>query len=194
MLVLVRHGQSLYNQAGMFTGVVDAKLSVKGVEEAETTGRNLKEKGIRFDMAFSSHLSRAYDTASIILEETFSVCDIIEDKRLVERDYGNWSGTKKQELFLEHGEEMFKLYRRSWNTPPPGGESLKEVKERVERWIPQLKPFAKDNKNVLVSSHGNTMRALSVAFGFHTEESVVDYEVATGQPILLQWTSLEKHF
>lgn len=194
MLVLVRHGQSLYNKAGMFTGLVDAKLSTRGVEEAESTGRDLKEQGIRFNAAYSSHLSRAYDTAELILEQTMSVCDIIEDKRLAERDYGDWSGNKKQNMFLEHGSTMFKMYRRSWDAAPPNAETLQEVANRVKQWVPQLKPFAEEDKNVLVSSHGNTLRALSVVLGFHTEESVVDYEIHTGQPIELQWTSLEKHF
>ena len=194
MLVLVRHGQSLYNKAGMFTGLVDAKLSIRGVEEAQSTGRDLKELGIRFNAAYSSHLSRAYDTAELILEQTMSVCDIIEDKRLAERDYGDWSGHKKQDLFLEQGATMFKMYRRSWDSAPPNAETLQEVANRIKQWVPQLKPFAEEDKNVLVSSHGNTLRALSVVLGFHTEESVVDYEIHTGQPIELQWTSLEKHF
>ena len=192
MLVLVRHGQSLYNKAGMFTGIVDSKLSTVGVEQAETTGLLLKENGLRFNVAYSSHLSRAYDTAQFILEKTFSVCEIIEDKRLAERDYGEWTGKKKQDLFLEHGEEMFKLYRRSYKTAPPGGENLHEVVERIKRWLPQLKKHT--GKNVLVVSHGNTMRALSVAFGFHDEKTVEDYEIETGQPILLEWTNLEKRF
>ena len=193
MLILIRHGESLYNKAGMFTGLVDAKLSIRGVEEAVTTGKDLKKQGIRFNAAYSSHLSRAYDTAEIILKETMSVVEVIEDKRLTERDYGDWSGSKKQDMFLEHGATMFKMYRRSWDSAPPNAESLKEVAERVRQWIPQLKPFAEGNKNVLVSSHGNTLRALSVVLGFHSEESVVDYEIHTGQPIELEWTSLEKH-
>jgi 2,3-bisphosphoglycerate-dependent phosphoglycerate mutase len=192
MLVLVRHGQSLYNKAGMFTGTVDSKLSMLGVEQAESAGLLLKAKGLRFNIAYSSHLSRAFDTAQLILEQTFSVCEIIEDKRLAERDYGEWSGKKKQDLFLEHGEKMFKLYRRSYNTAPPGAESLHDVVERVKRWLPQLKKHT--GKNVLVVSHGNTMRALSVAFGFHDEKTVEGYEIETGQPILLEWTNLEKHF
>jgi 2,3-bisphosphoglycerate-dependent phosphoglycerate mutase len=192
MLVLVRHGQSLYNNAGMFTGTVDSRLSMLGVEQAESAGLLLKAKGLRFDIAYSSHLSRAFDTAQLILEQTFSVCEIIEDKRLAERDYGEWSGKKKQDLFLEHGEEMFKLYRRSYKTAPPGAESLHDVVERVKRWLPQLKKHT--GKNVLVVSHGNTMRALSVAFGFHDEKTVEGYEIEYGQPILLKWTSLEKHF
>ena len=192
MLVLVRHGQSLYNKAGMFTGTVDSKLSMLGVEQAESAGLLLKAKGLRFNIAYSSHLSRAFDTAQLILEQTFSVCEIIEDKRLAERDYGEWSGKKKQDLFLEHGEEMFKLYRRSYRSAPPGAESLHEVVERTERWLPQLKKHT--GKNVLVVSHGNTMRALSVAFGFHDEKTVEGYEIETGQPILMEWTSLEKRF
>jgi 2,3-bisphosphoglycerate-dependent phosphoglycerate mutase len=192
MLVLIRHGQSLYNKAGMFTGTVDSKLSMVGVEQAKSAGILLKEKGLRFDIAYSSHLSRAYDTAQFILEQTFSVCDIIEDKRLAERDYGEWSGKKKQDLFLEHGEKMFKLYRRSYRTAPSGAESLHDVVERVKRWLPQLKNHT--GKNVLVVSHGNTMRALSVAFGFHDEKTVEGYEIETGQPILLEWTNLEKRF
>jgi 2,3-bisphosphoglycerate-dependent phosphoglycerate mutase len=192
MLVLVRHGQSLYNNAGMFTGTIDSRLSMLGVEQAESAGLLLKAKGLRFDIAYSSHLSRAFDTAQLILEQTFSVCEIIEDKRLAERDYGEWSGKKKQDLFLEHGEEMFKLYRRSYKTAPPGAESLHDVVERVKRWLPQLKKHT--GKNVLVVSHGNTMRALSVAFGFHDEKTVEGYEIEYGQPILLKWTSLEKHF
>jgi len=192
MLVLVRHGQSLYNKAGMFTGTVDSKLSMLGVEQAEAAGRLLKEKGLRFNVAYSSHLSRTYNTAEFILEKTFSVCEIIEDKRLAERDYGEWTGKKKQDLFLEHGEEMFKLYHRSYKTAPPGAENLHEVVERVKRWLPQLKKHT--GKNVLVVSHGNTMRALSVAFGFHDEKTVEGYEIHTGETIELEWTSLEKRF
>ena len=157
-LILVRHGQSTYNEENRFTGWKDVGLTDKGIIEAENAAILLKDLSI--DLAFTSDLKRAQNTLKIILDSLNLNIDITYDKRLNERDYGDLIGQNKKEAALKFGEEQVQLWRRSYNTPPPGGESLKMT---YDRCVPYFKDKILSELNgniVLVSAHGNSIRAI----------------------------------
>ena len=185
-LVLCRHGQSDWNLKNLFTGWKDPGLTEKGIAEAHEAGRRLKAIGIHFDIAFTSALSRAQHTNSIILGELGQDgLETIRDQALNERDYGDLSGLNKDEARAKFGEEQVHIWRRSYDVPPPGGESLKDTAARVlPYYIHRVLPQAMAGKTVLVAAHGNSLRALIMAMEGLTGEEIVKRELDTGVPIV----------
>jgi 2,3-bisphosphoglycerate-dependent phosphoglycerate mutase len=191
MLILVRHGQSLYNEANFLTGHVDTKLSKTGLIEANTVGDELKSKSIRFDYAFTSSLSRCVETTNIVLEKTFSVCDVVNVNRLIERDCGDLSGVEKAEAMLKMGERKFRAMRRSFDIPYPNGESFDDVTNRMISWVQEDLLPLRNKGQTLVVSHKQTLRALCFLLGIVNENDVQSYDIPTGQVIYVPWISLK---
>lgn len=185
-LVLIRHGESEWNKLNLFTGWKDPGLSDKGIAEARGAGRLLAAEGFRFDVAFTSDLKRAQDTLTLVLEDLGqSGLTTHKDQALNERDYGDLSGLNKDEARKKWGEEQVHVWRRSYDVPPPGGESLKDTAERVlpyfeERILPEIRA----GRNVLVVAHGNSLRALIMHLEHLTGEQIVARELGTGIPII----------
>jgi 2,3-bisphosphoglycerate-dependent phosphoglycerate mutase len=186
VLVLVRHGESEWNRLNLFTGWKDPDLSPKGVAEARSAGRLLKAAGLRFDIAFTSDLLRAQHTLTLMLEELGQTgLPIRQDQALNERDYGDLSGLNKDEARKKWGERQVHIWRRSYDVAPPGGESLKDTAERVLPYYEaKIWPEVKAGRNVLISAHGNSLRALIMRLEGLTGEEIVARELATGVPIV----------
>lgn len=185
-LVLLRHGQSDWNLKNLFTGWKDPDLTEKGVEEAKGAGERLKAAGYHFDIAFTSELSRAQRTLTLALEELGqSGLQTIRHIALNERDYGDLSGLNKDDAREKWGEEQVHIWRRSYDTPPPGGESLKDTGARVwPYYIHTIQPRVLRGETVLVAAHGNSLRALVMALEGMSGEEIVGEEIATGVPIV----------
>ncbi len=190
VLVLVRHGESEWNRLNLFTGWRDPDLTEKGVAEAERAGRLLKALGIKFDVAFTSELGRAQRTLKIILDEVGQPqLETIRDLKLNERDYGELSGLNKDEARAKWGEEKVLVWRRSYDIPPPGGESLKDTAARVLPFYKtQIWPAVRAGKNVIVAAHGNSLRALIMYLEELSAKEILEREVATGAPIVYRLT------
>ncbi|MCQ0990427.1 2,3-bisphosphoglycerate-dependent phosphoglycerate mutase [Jiella marina] len=186
ILVLVRHGQSEWNLKNLFTGWKDPDLTEKGVEEAKSAGRKLKGEGFTFDTAFTSELGRAQRTLSLMLEELGQTgLETTRNVALNERDYGDLSGLNKDDAREKWGEEQVHVWRRSYDTPPPGGESLKDTGARVwPYYIHTILPRVMAGGTVLVAAHGNSLRALVMALDGLTPDQIVAEEIATGVPII----------
>jgi 2,3-bisphosphoglycerate-dependent phosphoglycerate mutase len=186
VLVLVRHGESEWNKLNLFTGWKDVDLSPAGIEEARRAGNALKAAGYRFDLAFTSGLKRAKRTLTLMLEELGQpTLPIIEDTALNERDYGDLVGLNKDDASARFGEDQVQIWRRSYDIAPPGGESLKDTAERVlpyfeARIVPEV--FA--GKSVLVSAHGNSLRALVMRLDRLNPDEVTELNLATGVPMI----------
>ena len=191
MLILVRHGQSLYNEANLLTGHVNTKLSTTGVEQAIAVGDELKSKSIRFDYAFTSPLSRCEETTNTILEKTFSVCDVISVNRLLERDCGDLSGVDKAEAMIKMGERKFRAMRRSFDIPYPNGESFDDITNRMISWVQEDLLPLRNKGQTLVVSHKHTLRALCFLLGIVNENDVHSYDIPTGEIIYVPWISLK---
>ena len=188
-LVLVRHGQSEWNEKNLFTGWKDPGLTQKGIEEAKKAGHQLNKLGLNFDIMHTSALIRAQLTGQIILDVLKQDnLETIENQALNERDYGELTGLNKDEARENFGVDQVQIWRRSYDTPPPGGESLKDTYNRV---IPYFKseilPLMKD-KNILISAHGNSLRALVKYLDSISEKDIVKLEIATGEPIFYKFT------
>ncbi|XWN30752.1 MAG: 2,3-bisphosphoglycerate-dependent phosphoglycerate mutase [Devosia sp.] len=188
ILALVRHGQSEWNAKNLFTGWRDPDLTEKGIAEAEQAGELLKAAGFTFDIAFTSDLVRAQHTLTIMLEKLGQQdLETIKDQALNERDYGDLSGLNKDDARKKWGEDQVHLWRRSFDVPPPGGESLKMTAERVIPYYEaEIKPRVTAGDNVLVSAHGNSLRALIMMLEGLSADAIVKRELATGAPILYQ--------
>ena len=182
-LVLIRHGESQWNLENRFTGWVDVPLSTKGIEEAKAAGQKLK--GYTFDRAFSSVLARANDTLRIILEVLGQPHIPIEkDKALNERMYGELQGLNKAETAKRFGDEQVKIWRRSYDVRPPGGESLKDTAERVLPYYEtRIKPCLLNGETILIAAHGNSLRALVMQLDQLTREQVLELNIPTGAPL-----------
>ncbi|MBZ9656094.1 2,3-bisphosphoglycerate-dependent phosphoglycerate mutase [Phyllobacterium lublinensis] len=185
-LVLVRHGQSEWNLKNLFTGWRDPGLTELGHEEAVDAGKRLKAKGLKFDIAYTSVLSRAQATLDHILEEVGQTdLETIRDQALNERDYGDLSGLNKDDARAKWGEEQVHVWRRSYDVPPPGGESLRDTGARVwPYYLHEVQPHVLRGETVLVAAHGNSLRALIMALEGLTGEEIVAQELATGVPII----------
>tara|TARA_Y100001936_G_C15874089_1_gene559308 strand:+ start:82 stop:690 length:609 start_codon:yes stop_codon:yes gene_type:complete len=185
-LVLVRHGQSEWNKKNLFTGWKDPDLTELGVEEAIRAGKLLKSKGLSFDTMFTSDLLRAQETGRLILEHmNLSNIDIIKDQNLNERNYGDLAGLNKNEARRKWGDEQVHIWRRSYDIPPPGGESLKNTAERVLPYFNnKILPKINENLNILIAAHGNSLRALVMELEGISPEEIVKLEIATGDPIV----------
>ena len=193
-LVLVRHGQSQWNEKNLFTGWKDPGLTAKGVEEAKSAGIQLRTEGFQFDVMFTSDLLRAQKTGEIILKELgVKNLPVVKNEALNERDYGDLSGLNKDEAREKWGDEQVHIWRRSFDTPPPGGESLKGTAERVLPYFKkEILPQLLEGKNILIAAHGNSLRSLVMELDQLTKEQVVKLEIATGDPIYYEIASSGK--
>ncbi|WP_457638995.1 2,3-bisphosphoglycerate-dependent phosphoglycerate mutase [Persephonella sp.] len=182
-LVLVRHGQSVWNLQNRFTGWVDVPLTEKGKEEAYKAGELLKD--IRFDVAYTSDLSRAQETLRIILETIGLLIPVIKDKALNERHYGALQGLNKDRAREKWGAEIVHLWRRSYDIPPPEGESLKDTAERTIPFLERaIMGDIKDGRDVLVVAHGNSLRSIVMFLEKLSPEEIIKVEIPTGTPIV----------
>jgi 2,3-bisphosphoglycerate-dependent phosphoglycerate mutase len=186
LLVLVRHGQSEWNLKNLFTGWRDVDLTDAGVQEARAAGRKLKAQGLQFDVAFTSVLKRAQRTLDLALEELGQTgLQTFKDLALNERDYGDLSGLNKDDARKKWGEEQVLIWRRSYDVPPPGGESLKDTAARVlPYYIGEILPRVLRGERVIVSAHGNSLRALVMVLEKLTPEQILKRELATGVPLI----------
>ena len=186
LLVLVRHGQSEWNLKNLFTGWRDVDLTEKGIEEARNAGRKLKAQGITFNVTFTSALKRAQRTLDLVLEEMGQTgLPIIADSALNERDYGDLSGLNKDDARAKWGEDQVHVWRRSYDVPPPGGESLKDTVARVlPYYVQEILPQVLRGQHVLVAAHGNSLRALVMVLERLSPEGILKREIGTGAPII----------
>jgi 2,3-bisphosphoglycerate-dependent phosphoglycerate mutase len=186
LLVLVRHGQSDWNLKNLFTGWRDVDLTDKGVAEACEAGRKLKGQGIKFDVAFTSALIRAQRTLDLMLTELGQTnIPVFKDQALNERDYGDLSGLNKDDARKKWGEEQVHIWRRSYDVAPPGGESLKDTLARTLPYsVTEILPRVLRGERVLVSAHGNSLRALVMVLDKHTTESITKLNLDTGVPMI----------
>jgi 2,3-bisphosphoglycerate-dependent phosphoglycerate mutase len=187
-LVLVRHGQSEWNLKNLFTGWRDVGLTDKGREEARAAGGMLKARGLKFDIAFTSALTRAQKTCEIILDVLGQGgLRTVRDQALNERDYGDLSGLNKDDARKKWGEEQVHIWRRSYDVQPPAGESLRDTGARVwPYYLHEMQPYVLGGKTMLVAAHGNTLRALIMALDGLSPDEVVKLELGTGVPIVYQ--------
>jgi 2,3-bisphosphoglycerate-dependent phosphoglycerate mutase len=186
LLVLVRHGESEWNLTNLFTGWKDVDLTENGVKEARNAGRKLKAQGIRFDVGFTSALKRAQRSLDLILEEMGqSSIPVIKNLALNERDYGDLSGLNKDDARKKWGEEQVHVWRRSYDVPPPGGESLKDTAARVlPYYIQEILPRVLRGEKLLVAAHGNSLRALVMVLERLDTKQILNRELATGVPLI----------
>ena len=185
LLVLVRHGQSEWNLKNLFTGWKDVDLTEAGVAEARAAGRKLKSQGLSFDVAYTSALKRAQRTLDLMLEEIGQKVPIVRDQALNERDYGDLVGMNKDDARKKWGEEQVLIWRRSYDVPPPGGESLKDTVARaLPYFVQEILPRVLRGERVLVSAHGNSLRALIMVLERLTPEQILKRELGTGVPII----------
>jgi 2,3-bisphosphoglycerate-dependent phosphoglycerate mutase len=185
-LILVRHGESEWNLKNLFTGWKNPDLTEKGIAEARAAGAMLKEKGFVPEVFYTSALKRAQHTLDLILEELGILnLTITRNVALNERDYGDLSGLNKDDARKKWGEAQVLVWRRSYDVPPPGGESLKDTAARaLPYYKAEIEPKVAAGKTVLVAAHGNSLRALVMAIEGLTPEQILKRELATGQPVI----------
>lgn len=188
VLVLVRHGESEWNRLNLFTGWRNPDLTEKGLIEARVAGRMIRDHRIKFDIAFTSVLKRAQHTLDIMLDEMNQPgVPIMRDAALNERDYGELSGLNKDEARKKWGEGQVMQWRRSFDIPPPGGESLKDTLDRVKPYYDNvIWPQIAQGKNVIVTAHGNSLRAMMMILEGLSGDEILKREFATGAPILFR--------
>ncbi|OLL26453.1 2,3-bisphosphoglycerate-dependent phosphoglycerate mutase [Neolecta irregularis DAH-3] len=186
LLVIIRHGQSTWNCDNRFTGWKDPPLTAQGIMEAEKAGDLLADKNFKFDLAYTSALSRAQKTLDIILDKIHQKdIPVTKDQALNERDYGDLTGLNKDDARIKFGVEQVHIWRRSYDIAPPGGESLKLTAERVlPYWKKEILPKLLTGKRILISAHGNSMRALIMSLEGLSGEEIVSRELDTGVPIV----------
>ncbi|MGY4751251.1 2,3-bisphosphoglycerate-dependent phosphoglycerate mutase [Pannonibacter sp. Q-1] len=186
LLVLVRHGQSEWNLKNLFTGWRDPDLTEQGIGEAKAAGGKLRDMKLKFDVAFTSDLTRAQHTLKLILAELGQDgLETIRDQALNERDYGDITGMNKDEAREKFGEEQVHIWRRSFDVPPPGGESLKMTAERVLPYYrAEILPRVMEGTRVIVAAHGNSLRALIMELEKLTPEQILKRELGTGAPVV----------
>lgn len=191
-LVLLRHGESQWNLENRFTGWVDVPLSPKGIEEANQAGEKLR--GFAFDRAFSSVLTRANETLRIVLEVLGQTHIPIEkDKALNERMYGDLQGLNKAETAKKYGDAQVKIWRRSYDVKPPGGESLKDTAERaLPYYQTMIKPHLLKGETIIIAAHGNSLRALVMELDQLSKEEVLELNIPTGVPLLYEFDKTGK--
>ena len=192
-LVLVRHGQREWNAKNLFTGWKDPKLTDLGIQEAIKAGDLLETRNLKFDLMFTSDLFRAQETGRLILEQmNHTDIQVIKDQSLNERNYGDLAGLNKDEAREKWGEEQVYIWRRSFDVPPPGGESLKNTAERVLPYFDhEIMPKVKEGLNILVAAHGNSLRALVMELENISSEEIVKLEIATGDPLTYEYSDGE---
>ena len=192
-LILLRHGQSQWNLENKFTGWKNVPLTKKGEIEAKKAGQLIKKHKIYIDYVFSSVLERANKTAEIAIKEA-NLQNLINNNKLIltkhedlnERDYGDLVGLNKEETANKFGKEQVHIWRRSYDTPPPNGESLKDVVERVSPYFKKnIKPLLVQNNNILIAAHGNSLRAMMIELGMYKPEEISSIELPTGSPLCI---------
>ena len=185
-LILVRHGESEWNLKNLFTGWRNPGLTEKGIAEAIATGKRLKAAGIVPDLFYTSALKRAQHTLDLMLEQMgIDNLTLTRNQALNERDYGDLSGLNKDDARAKWGEEQVHIWRRSYDVPPPGGESLKDTAARtLPYYQAEILPELARGKTVLVAAHGNSLRAMVMAIEALTPEQILKRELATGEPIV----------
>ncbi len=192
-LILLRHGQSQWNLENRFTGWKNVPLTEKGEIEAKKAGELIKKHNINIDRVFSSVLERANRTAEIAIKQA-ELVNLLENnkiimtcsKKLNERDYGDLVGLNKQETADKFGKDQVHIWRRSYDTPPPNGESLKDVVERVSPYFNEnIKPLIDKGENVLIAAHGNSLRAMMIELGMYESEEISSIELPTGSPLCI---------
>ena len=192
-LILLRHGQSQWNLENKFTGWKNVPLTEKGEMEAKKAGELIKKNKIHIDFIFSSILERANKTAEIAIKEA-NLQNLINNNKLIltkhedlnERDYGDLVGLNKEETANKFGKEQVHIWRRSYDTPPPNGESLKDVVERVSPYFKKnIKPLLDQNNNILIAAHGNSLRAMMIELGMYKPEEISSIELPTGSPLCI---------
>ena len=187
-LVLVRHGQSEWNKKNLFTGWKDPNLTEQGIKEATEAGKHLNSLGLNFDVMYTSDLIRAQETGKIILEEmNQKSIAIVKSQKLNERNYGDLAGLNKDDAREKWGEDQVHIWRRSFDVPPPGGESLKNTAERVLPYFrSEILPKIEEGSNVLIAAHGNSLRALVMELEEISPDKIVGLEIATGDPLIYE--------
>ena len=192
-LILLRHGQSQWNLENRFTGWKNVPLTEKGETEAKKAGELIKKHNISIDRVFSSVLERANRTAEIAIIHA-ALNNLLENNKLImtcseklnERDYGDLVGLNKQETSDKFGKDQVHIWRRSYDTPPPNGESLKDVVERVSPYFKEnIKPLIDKGENVLIAAHGNSLRAMMIELGMYKSEEISNIELPTGSPLCI---------
>ena len=191
-LVLLRHGESQWNLENRFTGWVDVPLSPKGIEEAKSAGEKLR--AIKFNRAFTSVLTRANETLRIVLETIGQTHIPIEkDKALNERMYGELQGLNKAETAKKYGDEQVKIWRRSYDVKPPGGESLQDTAERaLPYYNKMIKPHLLEGETIIIAAHGNSLRALVMELDQLSKAEVLELNIPTGVPLLYEFDASGK--
>jgi 2,3-bisphosphoglycerate-dependent phosphoglycerate mutase len=186
-LILLRHGESQWNLENRFTGWVDVPLSPRGVQEAKNAGNKLR--GFKFDRAFTSVLVRANDTLRLALETVGQTTIPVEkDKALNERMYGDLQGLNKAETAQKYGDAQVKIWRRSYDVRPPGGESLKDTAERALPYYEEkIKPYLLKGETIIIAAHGNSLRALVMQLDRLSKEEVLELNIPTGVPLLYEF-------
>lgn len=190
-LILVRHGQSEWNAKNLFTGWKDPALTNQGVAEANNAGKLILQKNIQFDLMYTSMLSRAQKTGDIILKVlNHKKIPIIKNEALNERNYGSLAGLNKDDARKKWGEEQVHIWRRSFDIPPPDGESLKDTADRVLTYFEaEIMPKVISGSNILIAAHGNSLRALIMKLDSISSEDIVKLEIPTGAPIQYEFTA-----
>ncbi|MBS56533.1 MAG: 2,3-bisphosphoglycerate-dependent phosphoglycerate mutase [Rickettsiales bacterium] len=192
-LILLRHGQSQWNLENRFTGWKNVPLTEKGETEAKKAGELIKKHKINIDRVFSSVLERANRTAEIAIKQA-ELNNLLENNQLVmsrseklnERDYGDLVGLNKKETSEKFGNDQVHIWRRSYDTPPPNGESLKDVVERVAPYFEEnIKPIINKGENILIAAHGNSLRAMMIQLGMYKPEEISSIEIPTGLPLCI---------
>jgi 2,3-bisphosphoglycerate-dependent phosphoglycerate mutase len=182
-LILIRHGQSIWNLENRFTGWVDVPLSAQGKDEARKAASQLG--GMKLDVAYTSALTRAQHTLSIILEELGLELPVIKDQALNERFYGELQGLNKEETAKQYGADQVKIWRRSYDVPPPGGEALKDTAARTLPFFERcIMGDIRQGKNVLVVAHGNSNRSIVMKLDDLSKEAVLELNLETGVPLV----------
>ena len=194
-LILLRHGQSQWNLENRFTGWEDVPLTDNGINEAKNAGKLMLKNKIKIDLIFSSILQRANNTAEFAIKEmnlsNFWAGDqliMTRDKNLNERDYGDLVGLNKEETSNKYGKEQVHIWRRSYDVPPPGGESLENVVHRVKPYFEKsIAPALNENKNIIIVAHGNSLRATMIQVGLYKKEEISSIELPTGIPFAINY-------
>ena len=196
-LILLRHGQSQWNLENRFTGWEDVPLTEQGIAEAKVAGQLMKKNKVHIDVIFSSVLQRATKTAELAikemnLEQFWSDGQLLmtKDQSLNERDYGDLVGLNKEETVNKYGKEQVRIWRRSYDVSPPGGESLENVVTRVKPYfINFIEPKINEGQDVLIAAHGNSLRASMIQVGLYKAEEISKIEIPTGSPFIITYES-----
>ena len=192
-LILLRHGQSQWNLENRFTGWKNVPLTEKGEAEAKKAGELIRKHNISIDRVFSSVLERANRTAEIAIKKA-ELNNLLENNKIImtcseklnERDYGDLVGLNKQETADKFGKDQVHIWRRSYDTPPPNGESLKDVVERVSPYFKEnIKPLIDKGENILIAAHGNSLREMMIELGMYKSEEISNIELPTGSPLCI---------